>query len=90
MERKAEPTRVPFCQTPLLKDQVMLPYQGQGMIERAQRCRRKNDIVERAARLESFHQIALAGHSPEQQVPDRISHAWSIGLFARVRGAPLG
>jgi hypothetical protein len=46
MEGQAEAAGVPLGQSPLLEDQIVLPYQSQGVIQCPQRCGRENDVVE--------------------------------------------
>ena len=78
VEGEPEPRRVPLGQTPLLKDQVVLPHQGQRVIEGAQGGCRQNDIVEGTSRLDCFHQLAAAGDASKKKITDRISHGCNM------------
>jgi hypothetical protein len=55
-----------------MEDEIVLADQRERVVQGAERRRREDDVVEGAARLDGFHQ--LAGGRAEEEVADAVCH----------------
>ena len=72
MEGEPQAGGVPLGEAPLAKDEIVLPDQGQGVVERPMGGRGKHDVVEGPARDDPLDQFP--GGSPEEEIAYRIGH----------------
>ncbi len=73
VEGQPEPRRVPLREPPLPEDEVVLPHERQGVVQRAERPLRQDYIVERALGFDRDDE--LAGGSAEEEIADGVGHA---------------